>query len=78
MAEIIRGKMDVPIESITERTNLKEDLGADSLDLAGLAMDFEDEFDVEIPEDAVNTVATFGEAVTKIMELLEQKEKKVR
>ena len=47
--EIIRETLRLGDVELTEDTNLKEDLGADSLDLFEVAMAFEEEFDVEIP-----------------------------
>jgi len=51
--EIIHEKLMVPIEKIIPQANFIDDLGADSLDTVELVMAFEDEFDIEIPnEDA--------------------------
>ena len=45
-----------------------DDLGADSLDTVELVMAFEEEFDIEIPDDAAETIQTFGDAVKFINE----------
>lgn len=43
-----------------------DDLGADSLDLVDLVMSLEDEFGVEVPDDAIETMKTVGDAVKYI------------
>lgn len=45
-----------------------DDLGADSLDTVELVMAFEEEFSIEIPDDAAETIQTFGDAVKFITE----------
>ena len=45
-----------------------DDLGADSLDTVELVMAFEEEFGIEIPDDAAETIQTFGDAVKFINE----------
>ncbi|WP_448664152.1 acyl carrier protein [Sphingomonas sp. CJ20] len=45
-----------------------DDLGADSLDIVELVMAFEEEFGVEIPDDAAEKIATVGDAVSYITE----------
>ena len=53
--EIIRKTFDTDVVSITEETNLIDDLGLNSLELAELVYIFEDEFNIEIPDrDIVN------------------------
>ena len=48
---------------ITSETNLKNDLGLNSLDLANLACEVEDEFDVEIPDSALKDIKTVGDVI---------------
>ena len=48
---------------VTEAASFIDDLGADSLDTVELVMAFEEEFGVEIPDDAAETIQTFGDAV---------------
>lgn len=48
---------------ITTNTNLKNDLGLNSLDLANLAAVVEDEFDVEIPQNAIKNLKTVGDVI---------------
>ena len=61
--EIIERKLSVNPEQITPGASLIEDLGADSLDTVELVMAFEEEFGIEIPDDAAETIQTFGDAV---------------
>ena len=58
--EIIRETLRLGDMEINEDTNLKEDLGADSLDLFEVAMAFEEEFDVEIPTEEIEKFTTVG------------------
>ena len=48
---------------MTEDASFIDDLGADSLDTVELVMAFEEEFGIEIPDDAAETIQTFGDAV---------------
>ena len=50
-------------ESKMDEASFIDDLGADSLDTVELVMAFEEEFDIEIPDDAAETIQTFGDAV---------------
>ena len=58
--EIIRETLRLGDVELTEDTNLKDDLGADSLDLFEVAMAFEEEFDVEIPTEELEKFTTVG------------------
>lgn len=64
--QIIAGKMSISEDEITVDTKLKEDLQADSLDMVELVMAAEDEFGVEIDEDAVREFSTVGDVVKYI------------
>ena len=55
-------------DEITESANFQDDLGADSLDLVELVMGLEDEFEIQIPDEDVETIKTVGEAVNYIDE----------
>ena len=55
--------LDVDEDKVTENANFIDDLGADSLDNVELVMAFEEEFDIEIPDDAAETIQTVGDAV---------------
>ena len=50
-------------------TDFREDLGLDSLDLAAIAMQFEDEYDVTLDDERVLTVKTVGDAINLVIEL---------
>ena len=55
---------------LTDDAKFIDDLGADSLDTVELVMAFEEEFDIEIPDDAAETIQTFGDAVKFINDKL--------
>ena len=48
---------------VVEGASFSDDLGADSLDTVELVMAFEEEFEIEIPDDAAETIQTVGDAV---------------
>lgn len=58
-------QLQVPREKVTTATSFVDDLGADSLDIAELVMEFEDEFDLNIPEDEEG-IKTVGDAIAYI------------
>lgn len=70
--ETIRGiicdQLDLDEDSVTMESNLKDDLGADSLDLVDLVMSLEDEYEIEVPDSAVEDVKTIGDIVRYIEE----------
>ncbi|HTO41782.1 MAG TPA: acyl carrier protein [Rhizomicrobium sp.] len=61
--KIVIEHLNVDADKVTESASLIEDLGADSLDAVELVMAFEEEFGVEIPDDAAETIVTVGDAV---------------
>ena len=61
--KIVVEHLDVDAEKVTENASFIDDLGADSLDNVELVMAFEEEFDVEIPDDAAETIQTVGDAI---------------
>lgn len=61
--KIVVEHLDVEAEKVTEGASFIDDLGADSLDNVELVMAFEEEFDVEIPDDAAETIQTVGDAI---------------
>jgi acyl carrier protein len=63
--DIICEQLQVSRDQVTPTTSFVDDLGADSLDTAELVMEFEDEFDLNIPEDE-ESIKTVGDAVTYI------------
>ncbi|MGH7550192.1 MAG: acyl carrier protein [Gemmatimonadota bacterium] len=62
--EIIVENLGVDGEKVTSEASFVEDLGADSLDTVELVMAFEEEFDIEIPDEDAERLTTVGEAVT--------------
>jgi acyl carrier protein len=62
--EIIVENLGVDQEKVTEEASFVEDLGADSLDTVELVMAFEEEFDVEIPDEDAERMRTVGEAIS--------------
>lgn len=64
--EMVADSLGVDAETITEETSFKEDLGADSLDLFELVMALEEEYDVEIPTEDLEQIATVGDVVKYI------------
>ncbi|MBP3436235.1 MAG: acyl carrier protein [Clostridia bacterium] len=65
---ILANQFDVEEDTITPETNIQEDLGADSLDVVDMLMSLEDEFDVEIPDEKIETMRTVADVVTYIEE----------
>jgi len=61
--DIIVREWQVPEGKVTESASFFEDLSADSLDQVELVMKFEDEFDIEIPEEDAAELRTVGDAV---------------
>ena len=66
VTKIIAEQFDMEAEDLEESTTLVEDLGADSLDLVDLVMSFEDEFDMEFPDEDVDSIKTVGDIVNYI------------
>ena len=64
--EILVDQLDLDPAQVTMESSFTEDLGADSLDLVDLVMSLEDEFGVEVPDDAIETMKTVGDAVKYI------------
>jgi acyl carrier protein len=56
----------VPEEKVTRETSFINDLGADSLDTVELVMEFEDEFEISIPDEDAEKIQTVGNAVDYI------------
>jgi len=66
--EIITKQMGVKAEQITKETSFINDLGADSLDTVELIMEFEDAFDMNIPDEEAEKIRTVGDAIKYIEE----------
>jgi|UPI00011FCB46 acyl carrier protein len=61
--KIVVEHLSVEEDKVVENASFIDDLGADSLDTVELVMAFEEEFGIEIPDDAAETIQTFGDAV---------------
>ena len=66
--KIVVEHLGVDEDKVTENASFIDDLGADSLDTVELVMAFEEEFGIEIPDDAAETIQTVGDAVKFISE----------
>ena len=64
--EIVADELSVDPSIVTPQARFVEDLGADSLDVVELVMRFEEEFEIEIPDEDAEKITTVGEAVTYI------------
>ena len=65
---IIIDNLGVDAGEVTAAASFTNDLGADSLDTVELIMEFEKEFDIQIPDDKAEAIATVGDAVSFIEE----------
>jgi acyl carrier protein len=66
--KIVVDHLGVEESEVKLEASFIDDLGADSLDIVELVMAFEEEFGVEIPDDAAEKISTVGDAVTYIDE----------
>ncbi|MDR1267320.1 MAG: acyl carrier protein [Holosporales bacterium] len=64
--EIVTKKLDVDAAKVTDDARFIDDLGADSLDTVELVMQFEEEFDVTIPDEDQTKILTVGDAIAFI------------
>ena len=64
--EIVSEQMGVSKEQVTRETSFVNDLGADSLDTVELVMEFEEEFDITIPDEEAEKIQTVGQAIDYI------------
>ncbi|OJJ18829.1 acyl carrier protein [marine bacterium AO1-C] len=65
---IIIDKLGVEESEVTPEASFTNDLGADSLDTVELIMEFEKEFEISIPDDHAENIATVGQAITYLEE----------
>ncbi len=64
--ELVAQQLGVNEEQVTDEASFKDDLGADSLDIVELVMAFEEEFNIDIPDEDAEKVTTVGHAVSYI------------
>ena len=69
--EIVVEQLGVDAEEVTNDASFVDDLGADSLDIVELVMAFEEEFELEIPDEDAEKIGTVGDAVKYIKEKTE-------
>lgn len=67
VTEIITERLGIPKSEITPDASFVKDLGIDSLDYAELVMEFEQSFDIKIPDDDAEKMSTIASAVEYIM-----------
>lgn len=67
---IIAEVLNVEEDSITMESTFGDDLGADSLDVFQIIMGVEEEFEIEIPNEAAEKIATVGDAVEQIKNVM--------
>ncbi len=67
--ELIASKLGKKVEEVKLASHLVEDLGADSLDIVELIMEFEDEFGITLPDEDVSKMKTIQDIVTYIENL---------
>jgi acyl carrier protein len=58
---IVVEQLGVEASDVTPNANILDDLGADSLDVVELVMALEEEFDIEVPDEAVESIRTIGD-----------------
>ncbi len=66
--EIIVNKLGVDEDQVTQEASFTNDLGADSLDTVELVMEFEKAFNIQIPDEDAEKIATVGDAVKYLQE----------
>ena len=67
---IIAEVLNIEPEEVTMAASFVDDLGADSLDIFQIIMGIEEEFDIEIPNEAAEQIVTVGDAVEQIKNAL--------
>jgi acyl carrier protein len=67
---IIIDKLGVDEGEVTDNASFTNDLGADSLDTVELIMEFEKEFDIQIPDDKAENITTVKEAISFVQEAI--------
>ena len=70
--ELIVDQLDVEEDAVKTESVIIDDLGADSLDVVDLVMSIEEEFDIEIPDEAVEGIKTVGDIVKYIENKVEE------
>ena len=71
--DIIVNKLGVERESVVDSASFINDLGADSLDTVELIMEFEREFEINIPDNQAESISTVGEAISFVENAVDNK-----
>lgn len=66
--EIVSQQLDVDIAEVKEEAQFIEDLGADSLAIVELVLAFEEQFEIDIPDEDTEKIATVGDAIKYIQD----------
>lgn len=66
--KVVVDQLEVNPDEVTPEASFVEDLGADSLDMVELTMKFEEEFDIEIPDEDAEKISTVQDAVNYLDE----------
>ena len=69
---IVSDQLGVATDEIRSESRIADDLGADSLDVVELVMQLEDEFDIEVPDDAAEAIRTVGDVERYVAEHVPQ------
>jgi acyl carrier protein len=69
--EIVARRLKKDIATLTPETNLKKDLGADSIDSVEVVFEIEEKYQIEIEDSVAETINTIGDAINVIKELRE-------
>lgn len=69
--DLVVEQLGVEADEVTAEASFVDDLGADSLDIVELVMAFEEEFDLEIPDEEAEKITTVGAAVSYIKAKME-------
>lgn len=64
--KVVVDKLQRNEDEVVEAASFQDDLGADSLDMVELALGFEDEFGIEIPDEDADKIKTVGDAVNYV------------
>lgn len=70
LQQIIAEVLNIEAGDVNLNTTFADDLGADSLDVFQIIMGIEEEFDVEIPSEAAESIVTVGDAVEQIKNVI--------
>lgn len=73
--QIVAEQLGVDEDQVTSGAAFMDDLGADSLDTVELVMEFEDEFDISIPDEEAEKIQTVGSAVEYVVKVAKSKAK---